>query len=87
MVVRNVYMRQEISPGMYGSHEAWRTNFFYITAIGANYWVSLPRFFKGVNKYKKACRKGRKPLRPFISKLRPELALWVESEEKRGFVL
>ena len=84
IVVRNVYIRQETSPGMYGSHEAWRTIFFYITSRGANYWVSLSRFFTGVNKYKEACRKGRKPPRPFISKPRPELAVWVESEQRRG---
>ena len=44
IVVRNVYIRQETSPGMYGSHEAWRTSFFYITSRGVNYWVSYLGF-------------------------------------------
>ena len=62
MVVRNMCIRQETSPGVYSSHESRRTIFFYITSVGANYWMSLTRFFKGVNKFNEACRKGTKPL-------------------------
>ena len=84
IVIRQVYIRQETSPGIYGSHESWRTSLFYITSIGANYWLSLHRFFTGVNRFKEACRIGKKPLRPFISEPRPELAVWAESEHRRG---
>ena len=84
IVIRHVYIRRETSPGLYGSHEAWRTSFFYITSRGANYWLSLPRFFTGVNRFKEVCRIGKKPPRPFISEPRPELAVWVESEHRRG---
>ena len=34
--------------------------------------------------FKEACRIGKKPPRPFISEPRPELAVWVESEHRRG---
>ena len=84
MVVRAVDIRQETAPGVYGPPETWRTSFFYISLVGANFWVSLPRFFQGVKKYREACKKGKKPPKPFISKPRPEIAVWIESEERRG---
>ena len=84
MVVRAVSIRQETAPGVYGPHESWKTSFFYISSVGANFWISLPRFAQGVQKYRESCRKGKKPSRPFISKPRPEIAIWVESEERRG---
>ena len=84
MVVRAVNIRQETAPGVYGSHKSWRTSFFYISSIGANYWISLPRFAQGVKKYRESCKRRRKPSTPFISKPRPEIAVWVEPEDRRG---
>ena len=84
IVVRVVDIRQETAPGVYGPHETWRTSFFYISLVGANFWVSLPRFAQGVKKYRESCKKGKKPPKPLISKPRPEIAVWIESEERRG---
>ena len=84
MVVRAVSIRQETAPGVYGSHKPWRTSLFYISSVGANYWISLPTFSQGVKKYRESCEKGKKPPTPFISKPRPEIAIWIESEDRRG---
>ena len=51
MVVRAVKVTEENSPGIYRSTEFWTTSFFYISDLGANYWIgylgSLVRYLSG----------------------------------------
>ena len=84
MVVRAVKVTEESSPGIYRSTEFWTTSFFYISNLGANYWIGLPRFTSEVSKWRQNYRKGIHLPKPHIPEPRPETAIWIETRERRG---
>ena len=84
MVVRAIKDTEESLPGIYRSTESWTTSFFYISDLGANYWIGLPRFTSEVSQWRQNFRRGIRLPKPHIPEPRPETVIWIETRERRG---
>ena len=83
MVTRLVTLDRESAQGTYNSNESWRTSFFYISDLGINCWVSLPRFVSGVQQWRQDYKQGLVPPKPHIPEPRPGTAIWLETRERK----
>jgi len=87
IVIRQVSRPREVQPGIYGTTDCWLSSYFYISDLGVNCWVSLPRFVYGVRRWRKEKELGTPLLEALIPEPRPETAIWIETRTRAGGLL